>query len=530
MKRKHIIPALLVSLATSVAVVAGTFAQKETREVKASSGDNLMLLISFDASGIGSEWRDQCSDFRIHLWGTNDYDKTFQFHESGYEDLFFYNLTLNTASQQITGYQFIFDQNGNPQYSQDWTATDVTNYYNSTDYRGRAISYYFDEGDWTDGKWPSRHYVSSKPTIRYYNTSGSSLQTSEFRYDIQRNRFETDSFYITKNNIDKDVIIDLKQRPEIDDYAYSLFSSDEFIIKGSSNNSIRFKNPGNYTLFINNITKTIEVDGVESKGCLEAVSNDGSHKVNYVYYVSQNASEDGHINAYTFSSTNPDTHSLGEWPGKSLEDLGAVKVDLINGFRFQNNSANVYKIPMNDISSLWYDDSIIFNFTGDAYGQTANLLFQNKATYWRGSLQNTVNLDAGRALDLFFDLQEVLSNVPSYRYNEMDLNNSTCAISSSEAARLYLAYSNISSSIRVKYIDSSYVNVYAQNGTDKEYISAYDIFQKLGERGGLINNARVSALVNLSKNNIAMMFAVIISVASVGGFIVLMVLKKKKHN
>ena len=529
MKRKHIIPALLVSLATSVAVVAGTFAQKETREVKASSGDNFMLLISFDASGIGREWRDQCSNFRIHFWGDDGYDKTFQFHESGYEDLFFYNLTLNTASQQISGYEFIFDQNGSPKKSQVWNATDVTKFYNSTDYRGIAISYYFDEGEWPDGKWPSRHYLGSRPFIRCPNTSGSGYETKEFRFVLADNRFESLPFNITENNIDKDVVINLMQRPQIEDYAYSLFSSDELIIKGSSENSIRFKKTGNYSLFINNITKTIEVDGVESKGCLEAASKSDSY-VDYVYYVSQNASEDGHINAYTFSSTNSDTHSLGEWPGTSIEDLGAVKVNLINGFRFQNNSANVYKIPMNDISSLWYDDSIIFNFTGDAYGQTADLLFQNKATYWRGSLGNTVNLDAGRALDLFFDLQEVLSNVSSYRYNEMDLDNSICAISSSEAARLYTAYSNIASSVRAKYLDSSYVNVYASNGTDKEYISAYDVFQTLGERGGLINNSRVSALANLSKNDSAMIIAMlsvsVVFVASVGAFIVL---KKKKH-
>ena len=113
----------------------------------------------------------------------------------------------------------------------------------------------------------------------------------------------------------------------------------------------------------------------------------------------------------------------------------------------------------------------------------------------------------------------------------MDLDNSICAISSSEAARLYLAYSNIASSIRIKYLDSSYVNVYNTNGTGKEYISAYDVFQELGERGGLINNSRVSVLVNLSKNDIAMIIAMmsvsIISVASVGAFIIL---KKRKHN
>ena len=533
MKRKHIIPVTLASLAISFGVFAGALAQKETKEVKASIGDDLMLLISFDASGIGRDWRDQCSNFRIHLWGTGGYDKTFTFHESGYEDLFFYNLTLNTQAQQINGYQFIFDQNGSPQYSEDWNAAAVTDFYNSNSYNRRAINYYFDEGDWIGTKWPSGYYCPDPlPSIAYYEPDGDFMMES-FRHTFQYNRFESRAITITNSNINRDIVINLSQRPEIVDYAYSLFSSTDLIIKGNSNNSFRFKNPGIYTLYLNNTTKTTEVGGVITKGCLDVVPEDGSHVVNYVYYVSQNANEDGHINAYTFSSTTEDIHSLGEWPGKSLEELGAVKVNLINGFRFENTSANVYKIPLGDygISSLWSDDSIIFNYTGEAYGQTANLLLQNKATYWRGSLENTVNLDAGKALDLFFDLQEVLSNVSSYRYNEMDLDNSICAISSSEAARLYLAYSTITSSIRTKYLDASYINVYTPNGSGKEYISAYDVFQKLGERGGLINNSRLSVLVNLSDNDIAMIIAIIsatiISIASIGAFIIL---KKRKHN
>ena len=176
------------------------------------------------------------------------------------------------------------------------------------------------------------------------------------------------------------------------------------------------------------------------------------------------------------------------------------------------------------------DEHVVFNYPYEQ--KTANLLLVEHAAYWRGSVAESYNYEAGGALDLFYDFQTVLAGVGSYSYKERTLANSICAISQGEAARLYNLYMSFTAYDRTTFIDCSFVNTYNSDGSGTEYISAYNIFTELGKRGGVIpTNSRAlifSTLGNIDNDNILVVVLVsVISIASVGLFFAF---KKRKQD
>ena len=528
MKRKHIITTLFVSLATTFGVLAGTFAQKEDKAVKAATDDTGLYLVSFDASTIPSSYRDQCSNFRIYLWFNGGLPaREYYMHETGIDDLYMVNVGLNGYSS-VAGYQLRFDQNGDTKYSVDLSGSDYIEHINA----GRHFRYSFD-GGWSGDKWEVA-MMHNNDKINYTTPTGTQQITfNQSQYD-----------YFEINISDAVVGADYSFNLEFDadftndhDYVYDFIFDKNLIEHGSAQNTFRFKETGWYRLYITNNYSTELIEGVPNSGFIRVKKDRGwsdPDSYGYVYYVSENSSEAGvggypDINMYPFAAAG----ACGSWPGTDITSLGYDDVDCVFGFKFQNKQTycHVYRIkyPFGGVYGL--DEYVIFNFPNGG-GQTADLLLQNRAAYWRNTEYHTCNYEAGAALEVIYDLQSVLEEVSEYTYQELSLQNSVCAISQSEAARLYRRYIALPASVRQTYIDASYINTYnSVDATGKNYISAYDIFTLLGQRGGVIGNSRISILAGLDVNDASTITAIvvvaIISTASVGAFFTL---KKKKHN
>ena len=527
MKRKHVIAALFVSLATSFGALAGTISHKQSKAVKAESPAayyNVTFFVAFDARSIDSSWRSECSNFRIHFWGTvskwddTPFEKTFSLCETGYSDFYASTIAFNCDVAYITGYEFIFDQNY--QEKKSMVFNDNTSYARASN----AYSYLYGldgNAQWQDGKWPC-NLTSSSSTI----TLTSGVNTYSFDPKPQFERFSL-AINVTNSNSNDEFVLHMFDTSfqSANDFAYSMFLNKDLITPGATRNSFKFNQTGNFDLHINNYCKSTQIDGVDQKGIIDLKPNNGYHD-GYIYYVSQDSREDGHIKLYTFL----ESCTTGEWAGIDLNSVSGVEiVDVVNGFRFENNSYKVYKIPVQ--FGPYADSQFILSYTGDAYGQTADLPIADHAAYWRGSAKGSFNSDAGKALDLFYDLQTVLSIVDSYSYKGHSLSNSVCAVSSSEAARLYLAYTSLSSFVRTKYIDASYVNTHNADGTGLNYISAYDIFQELGRIGGVVGSSRINLLSETSLNDASTVATIIVvAIISAGSVGVFFTLKKRKHN
>ena len=523
MKRKHLITSLFVSLATTFGVLAGTLTHKEDKAVKAATGDDTLILVSFDASSIDSSWRNQCSNFRVHLWygGSNTtLDRYYAMYELGVDDIYMTTVAI-PGSSIPAGYQIVFDQGSATKYSTNMSGSDFTPWSHGGKHYRFSLS----------GSWSGDDWIANKECTDNKITFTSPSGTSQFLW----NQAQYDYFNVRDINAvtDADYSIDLQFGASFDsthDYVYSLFFSKEYVVAGSAPNTFRFKEAGNYYLFINNFVKTTIIDGSIASGIFELKKESfGPDRFDYVYYVSENQSEEDDINIYTFEAA----IGTGDYPGVPISYFGLDIVDCVFGFKFQNKQSycKVYRIKYDLGYVGGIDHFVQFNYPNGG-GQTEDMLLINRAAYWRNTAYHTCNYEAGAALEVIYDLQSVLEEVSAYTYQELSLQNSVCAISQSEAARLYRSYIALPSSVRQTYIDASYVNTYnSEDATGKNYISAYDIFTLLGRRGGVIGNSRINLLAELSASDASTIAAIvvvaIVSTASVGAFFTL---KKRKHN
>lgn len=530
MKKRHLISTLFVSITASLSVLAGVLTHKQAKSVKANTDDDIAYFITFDASTIPSSWRNECDNFRIYIWYGNGTDREFQMHELGYQDIYTINVTLYDGLE-TAGYQLRFAQNGVTKYSVDLSGNDFIPYKSG----GAGLHYRYSFVDeWPDGKWNvAKECTSSRISLTTPQTSN-----NPFSYNNAQHGYFN---LYTETNISTsaDITINLQFGSEFDsnnDYLYSLILNKDLVVPGNARNTFRFKDSCQYSIFINNFSKTILVDGVESTGIIQ-IKKVGSgwadpNTFGHIYYISERPEEEGNIMMFTFTGAyaqgNPD-----DFPGTSIFSKEAAVIDCVFGFKFQNKSnyCKVYRILYNTGYINGLDNYIIFSFPY-FNDQTADMLLVPGAAYFKTDVPNYYNYEAGAALDLLYDFQTILSGVADYDYHDQILSKSICAIPSSEAARLYQAYISLPQSVRATYIDASYINTYNSDASDKNYISAYNIFTELGKRGGVIpTNSRAlffSTLGDIGNNNIfAIVLVTVVSIASVGAFFTF---KKKKQD
>lgn len=526
MKNKRLISTLCITLATILGAFAVGYNQKQVKQVEAAVGDTSLTLVTFDASGIPSEYHDDCSNFRIHFWYDQESgtaDTTHYFHETGYPDIYAVNVPFKNC-YDVVGYQLIFYQaNSGDKYSTDMAGTPYKLYGNSN---AANFAYSF-ANQWDNGKWVATLERTDKPTITKPNS-----QTDVITSEADNELFHLGIYDVSNTN--DEYTLDLKFGTSFEadnDYVYSMLCNKKYVTKCATKGTIKFNRVGKYKLYFLNYCKKEVIEGVESDGFIDIRYQNGYEpETSYIYYVSQDSSEDNNINIYTFAPRG--NGQFGAWPGAAINSLADLEeINCVSGFKFQNNSHKVYKIPysLGDINNPT-DEHVVFNYPYEQ--KTANLLLVEHAAYWRGSVAESYNYEAGGALDLFYDFQTVLAGVGSYSYKERTLANSICAISQSEAARLYNLYMSFTAYDRVTFIDCSFVNTYNSEGSGTEYISAYNIFTELGKRGGVIpTNSRAlffSTLGDIGNNNIfAIVLVTVVSIASVGAFFAF---KKKKQD
>ena len=532
MKRKHLITTLFVSLATTFGVLAGTLINKEVKAVKAVPGDTTVFFVTFDAGTIPSDWRDQCSNFRIYFWCSGEgapSPREYNMHKLGIEDIYTANVSFNETNFIPAGYQLRFEQGTATKYSTDMPGSDFDAWPDHAKHYRFGFS-----GSWYGDNWG---VTLNKSTDRI------SFTTPNGTTDFSINQAPSEYFFVEVNNAvtDFDYSYDLKFDSAFTsshDYVYSLIFNKDLVTPGNANNTFRFKEAGSYHVYITNNSKTGLFDDEYSTGIVQikkTLSFNDPENFGYLYYVSENSYEEGEgyadIMMYTFLGA----QANGDFPGTYMGAYGEDVVDCVFGFKFQNKQTycKVYRVRYSFGYPNGLDEYVIFSYPKEGQNvKTADLLLQDRAAYWRNTAYHTCNYEAGAALDVIYDLQAVLEEVSDYVYEETTLQNSVCAISQSEAARLYRRYIALPLSVRQTYVDASYINTYnTPDPSSKNYISAYDIFTLLGQRGGVIGNSRINLLASLSANDASTIAVIvvlaIISTASVGAFFTL---KKRKHN
>ncbi len=249
------------------------------------------------------------------------------------------------------------------------------------------------------------------------------------------------------------------------------------------------------------------------------------HETNdsYIYFVSQSNDDDSGLYAYTYGGS----ETFGGWPGKAVTEQtldGLEEVDLRNGLHFQGQEHKVFRIPVN-MSYPSGADHIIFHNGSD---ETKSVEFElvAGAAYWHTAPAAVKR--AGVVLDILYDLQLTLKNSGSYDYGGIDLNNSVCAISTSDATRLYEAYDDLSEAEKTDYIEASWVRTYTGNAASLGWRTLTEVFVELGKRAGIISSSSSYFSADMSNGSVAVI-VICVTTASALALTLLLVFKKRKH-
>ena len=417
---------------------------------------------------LGGEAKDlEISNIRFHCWGTSN-DKTVQLNSLGTKfssEYFAANVNF-LSGQTITGCQFIVTKDSKDFYSNDIAlALNNTNEYLQFQWR-------MDTSTLSNAKWDVSEATPAKRdsiTLTYTDRAN-----ANFTADPKNNAFYINDFaaleaqseqtvnnrYLTFGSSDYDYY-----------FMYNLIEHDskESYVKYGSEQWISFKEFGTY-------------DFVLASSGLHIHKHEAA-AASYVYYVSD-SSEATNNKAYTFGGVGALNEQLGAWPGTAITSIPNVEEITKGVVHFQNNNVRIYKIPLNLGGDN--DNHIIFNYNGSS--QSNNLYLKPGTALWWSSDYQYTNDEAGKALDLIVQIENVRNAVVADDSDPLHPIKaySICGISQSDATTLINGYKALSADTRLSYIDCSKVLTYKADKTEgNEMVSFYDILAFLANKYSL---------------------------------------------
>lgn len=510
----------LVSAGGGLALVA----KANIEPVKADDPKTWMVRFQFNLSEASpsdpeSEFSPKVVGMELHYWGDN-VDETvptyYMFdHLKLGQDFYGVNVSL-TDSQNIQGIQWRMLQEG---YASS-ESIDITSFGTIENHVLDKNSPYFAIGWQYSGSW------TQEGKFNVFNEAGSQVVE-----DILLEWEGSGAGSFTKN-------------PETNEFVYSSHIADEnhtFI--GIRSGDLSYGDSLDELLTIEsrkNVKScsgsTIYLKDLDEAHYRIAITNQGlsikKHDVqsSYIYFVSQSDAQDNNLRAYTYGYN----EAHGDWDHRThvneSEWSGLDYVEPAHGFKFQNQNHKVYRMSIDfNATGSDCDDHIIF--TDDEKPQSANLLIEGGAAYWMGTSAESYNMEAGIALDLFYDLQNALKEADPY--GDLNLSRSICSLTTAQAANFYDRFAEFSDVAKDAYFDCSYINTY--NGPDsayESYHSATEVFNELGVIGGRITSTdrMISNPSNSIEASTLIILISVITLASITSIAIIMIIKKRKYN
>ena len=507
MKVKHILSTISLSIALGLGIFAGIALNKgEVKEAKADAGDTWMFAAYFDASTIPDSYRDQCSNFRFHVWGTN-VDEVFTMHESGAEDLYTVNCAF-TDEQAVAGGQFIFYQAGDQ--NADKTSTDASFTYNKdSDFFGHMSWKFKEDTSWPDGKWELTAQAWGRAMYYFYNSDGSAQISGDFAIEPEKNQFALRNVIVTEENLNK--TFDVLVRNQWND-GYDIIYNEDMTKTGSAG-WFNFKEVGTYDLIVHNECKT---DGTQ-KGILEIIKHENVERDIFLVGIEP----DAYI--YTFGRNG--NGEFGAFPGKKLSEVVNMysRADIeLSDIKFEAADVNILML-VNVKMGYPNADHIIISYLNE-YGvvgnQTADMLLSPGSAYWFSNDANYHNDDAGAALEFLRQAKGYLDNP--------GVDGSVCNLSSNNAKEIVNMYNALTDDVRY-YVDRTAYNTFKRDGSSgKEDVNFRIVMEQISEIANiaLVGSNKFNTLSNINSSIIAIIVAV--SAVSAISIIAFVVMRKKR--
>ena len=498
MKAKHVLASLGLTIMCGLGALIGLSHHNEAKVAKAESGDTWMFAAFFDASTIPAGYKDQCSNFRFHVWGTN-VNETFTMHESGAEDLYTVNCAFNDE-QTVTGAQFIFYQTGDQNC--DKYSTDQTFSYSSTsEYFGHMSWQFKNDTSWPGGKWEATGQQFSRAMLYYYDEDDV-YHTTDFETDPIHNRFIFRNIVVDETNLNKG--FDLLVRGQWNDGYDCIFNTD--MCSNGAGQWFKFAEEGTYDLIVHNECKIKN----EYKGIIEIKRHSDADN-RYIYYVLENNTPTNDY-IYTWGGS----EQFGAWPGTKITLVSGVQEVTNNGvFHFQGGDPKlIYKIPVT-VGYPTGDDQFKFN-NNDTMETAARPINGHSAYWWDGD----PNGEAGYAIDFLVEAEAIRNAAADY---------SVCNISKEDAASLVSTYLSLGQYMQETYIDCTTVLTHKKDGTTGEELVLYrDVMEQLAEIAEMSLSSPKTAKVSLNSSTTLIVIVTVASISlSVGVFFIV---RRRKHN
>lgn len=515
MKVKKLLSVLGLGLFAAVSVGAGVALNKgaKAEAVKADDPKTWMMRFQFNAGSASQHYpgtfENRFNGASFHCWG-DDFDiwapaeKMFEYSDQDY-----YGVNVSfTDSQVVKGAQWkVSRDDAGDAYSVDigkFGAYD--NYTLTKDSPYLIIGWTFGE-DWQGDKFKFYSEYGSQTTndiLLEWEGGGA----GSFDQDPENNVFIFSNYspnkspsYISARSDGYTVTLRENLRAMVTPESW------RYLTKGGSDYVIYLATEGYYDFVLGN-------------GSFAVKKHEDPHN-SYIYYVSDKTGDDPTTNnIYAWDELG--NQQFGPWEGASI---ATIAEDVTGVVKFEGSFKRIYKIPVQTGYPTGVN-SLIFN--GGGSQSSAFPMIDGAAYWWEGG----ANVNAGASLDLIFRIEELRNAVTA----EGDIKDySICGISSTDAAEVVGKYNDLNEDSR-NMVNSSTTKTYAGKGTDVETdISFRNIVIELGK----IANVEVTgASRTISGNNgvaqnvdSTTLIAIIsvICLVSISSIVVLIVVKKRKH-
>ena len=513
MKVKKLLSVLGLGLFAAVSVGAGVALNKGAKaETVKADGEKWMVTICFDNTiPETSESWGYIENQKVNFWGTNvTYEGSVQsFHPTGRDHFYAVNVVF-TSEQLVSGMQLNFTENGVKKESQN-ISIELDSSCN-----GRVYTFEFpEEVTWVDGKWSASKIGGAFEPIGNFG----GVQ-KDFLPDP-----ETASYYC------KDVIVDTSSTfyVEFKPFTSSHTWNDTFAIvrneasywvdyfdKNHGDHYVEMDVDGTYDLFITNEFK---------EGGVLDVKKHIEPSETYIYYVLENATP---TNDYIYSWGG--SEQFGSWPGTKITEVEHVEEVTGNGvlhFQGGETAKLIYKIP---VKTGYPDGDSEFKFNNNDTMETAARPISGHNAYW---WEGDANSQAGYSIDFLKSVEDARNAVtPSGDIKEY----SVCGISKSDAEHFVNTYQSLGVYMQETYIDCTTVYTYKKDGSEgNELVSYKDVICELAKKAEIelegsprSISSPVAGLTGVDSTTLIAIISVICLV-SISSIVVLIVVKKRKH-
>lgn len=499
MKLKRLFSVIGLGLFAAVSAGAGVALNSKAKaeSVKADA-DTWMVNISLNAKEIIEYEGFDPTSMRFHTYteGVGN-DKYFEMYPISTGSTFYQVNATFPDDYTYNRVQFKFEQGGVEKWSTPYNVTASKESHSIQGYSSFSSS-------WTGDNWNVSYNANPNLYVKYNSIN------YYFEPDIANKRF------IAKDVISNESSYLTFYYRQSWDFAWPTLttSSKEYTYGSHADNWFNLS-AGTYDFVLKNNNS--------DNGVLQIYKHESESS--YVYIV--NESTDCYI--YTFGAGGQER--FGAFPGTQISDLisAGEAEDIGNSeLSFQNLTTSILKVnvevgyPVADHLILAYKNEL-----GNVGNQTADMLLVAGSAYWFSNDADYHNDDAGITLDSLCNLRTALYGADG---------ESVCNMAKADAEALVNEYNSLTAVQRETYFDCSELETLKRDGSvGHEFVNCKLIMEEVAKIAeiDLVGSPRtiVSENGGASINSTTLIAVIsVIALVSVSSIVVLVVIKKRKHN